>query len=274
MSGSSLEGSRRAVATDMEGAEPPLVDILNVGVHVTSYDDATRRILDWGRAGKAAYVCVCNVHMVMEAVDDPEMMEIVNGADLVTPDGMPLVWFLRAGGFSSATRVYGPDLALALCARAARERVSVGLLGSRDEVREAFAQRLCAHAPGLEIGFSASPPFRPLSREEQAALVEEIRVSGVGVLLVGLGCPKQERWMAAHRHLLPIPTVGVGAAFDLLGGAKAHAPAFLQNAGLEWLFRLVLEPRRLWRRYLLLNPRFAVRALAQLARTGRKRGRE
>jgi N-acetylglucosaminyldiphosphoundecaprenol N-acetyl-beta-D-mannosaminyltransferase len=213
-------------------------------------------------------VCVATVHMVMEAWDDPDYRALVNGADLVTPDGVPLVWALRALGAAGATRVYGPRLTEILCERAAGCGVPVGFYGGAPEVLERLCARLAARHPGLRIAFRASPPFRPLSSDEDARIREEIRASGARLLFVGLGCPRQERWMAAHREL-PCVQLGVGAAFDFLAGAKPQAPAWLQRAGLEWLFRLACEPRRLWRRYAVHNPRFVFHFARQWVRARR-----
>jgi N-acetylglucosaminyldiphosphoundecaprenol N-acetyl-beta-D-mannosaminyltransferase len=205
--------------------------------------------------------------MVMEACDDPSFQRIVNAADLVTSDGMPLVWTLRARGLPAAQRVYGPDLVPEVCALAAARGIPVGFYGGSPEVVARMTERLAARFPGLRIAFAMGPPFRALTPAEDEQVLAAIRDSGARILFVGLGCPKQERWMAAHREQLPCAQVGVGAAFDFLAGAKRQAPRVLQRAGLEWLFRLACEPRRLWRRYAHHNPRFAWRALVEVART-------
>jgi N-acetylglucosaminyldiphosphoundecaprenol N-acetyl-beta-D-mannosaminyltransferase len=178
-------------------------------------------------------------------------------------DGMPLVWMLRALGIPGATRVYGPDLTLAVCEHAERRGVPVGFYGGAPDVLDALVERLSTRFPQLRIAFVHSPPFTLDTPRIDPASADAIRDSGIGVLFVGLGCPKQERFMAAHREQLPCALVGVGAAFDFLAGCKRQAPAWLQRLGLEWAFRLVCEPGRLWRRYLVHNPRFAVRALRQ-----------
>jgi N-acetylglucosaminyldiphosphoundecaprenol N-acetyl-beta-D-mannosaminyltransferase len=201
--------------------------------------------------------------MAMEAFDDPGFRRIVNSAERVTPDGMPLVWALRRTGLPEATRVYGPDLTPEICARAQTRGIPVGFYGATPEVLETLRANLSARFPALSIPFMWSPPFRPLSESEDAEVSEAIQASGIGILFVGLGCPKQERWMASHREQLDCALVGVGAAFDFLAGAKAQAPAFLQRLGLEWLFRLVCEPRRLWRRYLVGNARFLFHSIAR-----------
>lgn len=225
-------------------------------VDALTYESAGEQILAWARAGESRSVCVATVHMVMEGHDDPAFQQLVNGADLVTSDGMPLVWGLRLLGCPQARRVYGPDLTLALCRAAARAGIPVGFYGSTAPVLDALIARLSARCPGLPVAYRHSPPFHLLSAEEAAAEIAAIRASGCRILFVGLGCPKQERWIAAHRGQLDAVLIGVGAAFDFLAGNKRRAPDRVQALGLEWLFRLATEPRRLWRRYLIHNPRF------------------
>jgi N-acetylglucosaminyldiphosphoundecaprenol N-acetyl-beta-D-mannosaminyltransferase len=248
------------------GQHPPRRSVLGMRVDATSYVDGARRVAAWATEPRGRYVCVANVHMTMEAHDDPGFAEIVNAADLVTPDGMPLVWLLRRLGVAGATRVYGPTLTLHVCELAACEGVPVGFYGGRPEAIERLVPRLQARFPTLRIAFAESPPFRPLTTEEDAAAVERIVASGTRILFVGLGCPKQERWMAAHRDVLPLVQLGVGAAFDFHAGLVRQAPPMLQRVGLEWAFRMAMEPRRLAGRYLRHNPRFAWYALAQLVR--------
>lgn len=238
--------------------------VLEVSVDATSYADATRRVLAWGQNNESRYVCACNVHMVMEAHDDPSFREVVNGADLVTPDGMPLVWALRLLGVRDSTRVYGPDLMLALCAGAEREALPIGLYGGSASVLERVRKRLLEEFPGLDVTYAHSPPFE--RGADEGVDIEAIVASGVRIVFVALGCPKQERWMAANRGTIPAVMVGVGAAFDFIAGSKHQAPALLQRAGLEWAFRLATEPRRLWRRYAMHNPRFVALLARQLVR--------
>jgi N-acetylglucosaminyldiphosphoundecaprenol N-acetyl-beta-D-mannosaminyltransferase len=233
-------------------------------VDATTYADAVSRMLQWSRERRGRYVCVATVHMVMEAYDDRRFQRIVNQADLVTPDGMPLVWGLRLLGVPAATRVYGPDLMPALCQEAARQGVPVGFYGGTPEVLERMVAELRRRWPALTIGYCWSPPFRPLTAAEDAEVIARINESGVRVLFVGLGCPKQERWMSEHRERLGLVMAGVGAAFDFLAGTKQQAPRLLQRAGLEWCFRLATEPRRLWWRYLYHNPRYLALFARQL----------
>ena len=269
-------GSMAATVDEPLRAQPlPIASrqILGTRVDGTNYAGAVRAITTWAQAGESRYVCVSTVHMVMEGYDAPAYREIVNHADLVTSDGMPLVWGLRLLGVRHAERVYGPDLTPLLCAKAAALGIPVGFYGSSPEVLSAMTENLRSASPGLDIVFQHSPPFRELSDQEIADEISAIRSSGARIVFVGLGCPKQERWMHARRDELPAVLVGVGAAFDYVGKTKAQAPAFMQAHGLEWLFRMVTEPRRLWRRYLYHNPRFLGLFLTQLARTYIQGGR-
>jgi N-acetylglucosaminyldiphosphoundecaprenol N-acetyl-beta-D-mannosaminyltransferase len=225
-------------------------------VDATSYADAAARVLAWAREGAPRTVCVANVHMTMEAWDDPPFQALVNAADLVTPDGMPLVWALRRLGVPDATLVYSPTLTLHVCELAAQEGVPVAFHGGSPEAIAALVPTLQARCPGLQVAYAASPPFRPATPDEDAATTDAIRDSGARILFVGLGCPKQERWMAEHRDRLPLVQLGVGAAFDFHAGRVRQAPPALQRLGLEWAFRLAMEPRRLAKRYLKHNPRF------------------
>lgn len=230
--------------------------ILGTRTDSTSYSDAATRVLAWAGIPESRYICVSNVHVTMEAYDSVEYRAIVNGADLVTPDGMPLVWALRLFGVAEATRVYGPTLTVHVLERAATEGVAVGFYGSSPEVLARMLDACRRRFVGLEVAYAQAPPFRPLTAKEDAAVVHEINRSGARILFVGLGCPKQERWMASHKGAVNAVMLGVGAAFDFLAGMKPQAPAWMQRVGLEWLFRLGTEPRRLWRRYVYHNPRF------------------
>lgn len=233
-------------------------------VDATDYLSATRTVEAWCAEGRGRYICIANVHMVMEAWDDPAYRTVVNTADMVTPDGMPLVWGLRRLGVSDATRVYGPTLMLHLCEAAARSGIPIGLYGGRPDVLQSLELELSTRFPELRIPYAYAPPFRPLHESEEREIRRGIIESGARILFVGLGCPKQERWMARHAPHLPLVQLGVGAAFDFHAGYIRQAPAWLQRAGLEWAFRLALEPRRLARRYLIHNPRFVWRFAQQL----------
>ena len=237
--------------------------ILNMRVDATSYTDAVNRVLGWAARGESRYVCCANVHSVMESFDSPYFRNCMNAADLVTSDGVPLVWALRRLGVGMATRVYGPDLVPEIFRAADREGLRVGFYGGSPESLKLLLQVTEQQFPGL-VGYGFSPPFRELSPEEDQMVVDRINASGVQILFVGLGCPKQEKWMADHRDRVRAVMLGVGAAFDFLTGRKPQAPDWLQSVGMEWLFRLAVEPRRLWRRYLKHNPRFVAHFAAQL----------
>jgi len=248
-------------------AAPASRRILGMRVDATSYDDASSRVMTWaGAQDRRRYVCVTTVHTVMEAHDDASLQQIVNNADLVTPDGMPLVWGLRMLGVRDAARVYGPELTPRVLAAAARAGVPVGFYGGAPDVLDKLTAVAREQFPGLRIVYAWSPPFRPMRPEEDAEIVEEINRSGARILFIGLGCPKQDRWMAAHRSRVNAVMLGIGAAFDFLAGNKSQAPRWMQDRGLEWIFRLASEPRRLWWRYLWHNPRFVVLFTAQLLR--------
>lgn len=245
--------------------------IVGLRVSACDYAAAIDRITFWAERFESRVVAVANVHMTMEAKDDPAFGAMLDGADLTTADGMPLVWGLRRLGVAGATRVYGPDLTELICARAAAEGIPVGFLGGEPTTLDRLVAALTARHMGLQVAYAFSPPFRDLGETENGRIIADIRSSGVRILFVGLGCPKQERWMLTHRDRLPLVQIGVGAAFDFLSGDKRQAPSLFQRAGLEWLFRLCTEPRRLWRRYLKHNPRFIVAFSRQLM-AGRTKG--
>jgi N-acetylglucosaminyldiphosphoundecaprenol N-acetyl-beta-D-mannosaminyltransferase len=245
---------------------PPSRFILGMRVDATTYPDAARRVVGWAKSGESRYVCVATVNNVMEAHDDGRFLRAMNEADLVTPDGMPLVWGLRRLGIPKATRVYGPDLTPVVLDMAESEGIPVGFYGASPDVLRALLAAVARRWPDLHVAHASSPPFRDLSAEEDEEITLSIVASGARILFVGLGCPKQEQWMASHRGRLPAVMVGVGAAFDFLAGTKRQAPRILQRAGLEWAFRLATEPRRLWKRYLRNNPRFVLLFGRQLVR--------
>ena len=249
--------------------------ILNVLVHNVSYVDSVAQILDWAERHESRSVFAANVHMLMEAYDHPDFREIINSADLVTPDGMPLVWALRKKGFPRQQRVYGPTLMLAVLQKAAQENIAVGFLGDTEEVLQKLSEKMLEKFPGLHIAAKLSPPFTPLSVEEDKVLCNEVNAAGVRILFVALGCPKQERWIAAHLGRIDAVMIGVGAAFAFHAGVVRQAPAWMQKMGLEWLYRFCQEPGRLWKRYLLNNPRFAVLVTLELlgGRLQRLRGK-
>ncbi len=251
---------------DAACSEPPRANILGVGISALTMRRALEVIDGWIARGERRYVCVATVHSVMEAQRDPALRAILNRSGLTTPDGMPLVWLSRRLGFPQVERVYGPDLLLALAEHGLERGYRHFFYGGAPGVAERLAARLRERFPGIRIAGAYAPPFRPLSPEEDAAVVALINRLRPDIVWVGLGCPKQERWMAEHVERLEAPVlVGVGAAFDFLSGAKRQAPRWMQRHGLEWLFRLAQEPGRLWRRYLLDNPRFVLAVALQLS---------
>ncbi len=242
--------------------------VVGMTVDPTTYADATARILALAAEGRPRRVCAANVHMAMACRDDAAVRAAVNGADLVTPDGMPLKWMLGLLGHPLPDRVSGPHLSMQVCAAAAEQGVPVGFYGGHASALPVLTQRLTERFPRLHIAYAWAPPFRPLTDDEDRRERERIIASGVRILFVGLGCPKQELWMAVHADL-PCVMLGVGAFFDFAAGRVRQAPAWMQRLGLEWLFRLLMEPRRLWRRYLWNNPRFVWLAMGQVLRRKR-----
>ncbi len=238
--------------------------ILNLKINKVTSGEFVAQVVDWAQAGGSYYACFANVHVLMEAYDSSDFSKIINGADLVLPDGMPLVWMMRLKGARSQQRVYGPTLMLQVLESAARENIPVGFYGGTPEVLNALVVRMKARYTGLDVVYSYSPPFRELSQREEDEIVLSIDQSGARILFIGLGCPRQEIWMARHRGRINAVMLGVGAAFDFHSGFKPQAPLWTQNIGLEWLFRLLTEPRRLWRRYLYHNSRFIFLAIADL----------
>jgi N-acetylglucosaminyldiphosphoundecaprenol N-acetyl-beta-D-mannosaminyltransferase len=229
--------------------------------------ETVRTIEAWVSRRDAQYVCVTNVHGLMECQDDGAMRDIHRRAGLVVPDGMPLVWFARLRGRRGVERVYGPDLMLAVCAASVSKGYRHFLYGGASRrVLDLLTDNLRCRFPGIRIAGAYSPPFRALTAEEDRTLVAQINAARADIVWVGVGCPKNERWMASHVGRVEAPVLlGVGAAFDFIAGVKRQAPAWMRRAGLEWLFRLLAEPGRLWKRYVRNNPRFAVLAAMQLA---------
>jgi N-acetylglucosaminyldiphosphoundecaprenol N-acetyl-beta-D-mannosaminyltransferase len=262
---------------DVVERHPAKTPVLGIDISATSYAEVVECCRRWvaerraGGADTARYICVASVHGVVTARQDPEIRGILNAADIATPDGMPLVWALRSFGVRGQQRVYGPELMLRLCEDAARSGHRIYLYGGREESLRELTRRLEARFPGIRIAGACSPPFRALTPEEDAETVARIRDSDVDLVFVGISTPKQERWMHAHRAGLPgAVLIGVGAAFDFHSGRVRQAPAWMRERGLEWLFRLAMEPFRLWRRYLLVTPRFLpLWALEWLARGAR-----
>jgi N-acetylglucosaminyldiphosphoundecaprenol N-acetyl-beta-D-mannosaminyltransferase len=243
----------------------PQVNILGVGVSAIATVMALQTIEVWIKRCEPHYVCITGVHGVMESQRDASLRQIHNRAGLVTPDGMPLVWLSWLMGFPHVERVYGPDLLLATCQYGALKGYRHFFYGGAPGVAERLVRRLQARIPELQVAGIESPPFRPLTPDEEQTEAARINTTRPDIVWVGISTPKQELWMARHVGRLVAPVlIGVGAAFDFHSGVKRQAPRWMQRSGLEWLFRLTTEPRRLWRRYLINNPWFLWLILHQL----------
>ncbi len=236
---------------------PPRHDLFGVQMSATTYEQAVEAILHAAQSGQPAAVSLHAAHAVVTASDDPALRAKVNRFQMIAPDGQPVRWALnwlhRAG---LPDRVYGPELTLRLCHAAAERGVSIYLYGSSPEVIERLSRNLVERFPGLMIAGAEAPPFRALTEEEDDAMVQRINASGAGLVFIGLGCPKQDHFAADHMDRIRGVQVCVGAAFDFHAGNKRTAPAWMQRRGLEWLYRLCQEPRRLWKRYLVTNTLF------------------
>jgi len=255
---------------------PAKKNVVGVNISATSYtevvDVCARWIeerAEWQRQGGSSpasslgdgppprYITVTSVHGIVTAREEPKLRQILNAADIATPDGMPVVWALRSFGQRDQARVYGPTLTAHLCEDAAARGHRIFLYGAREDTLQLLEQRLTQKFPGLKIAGHHAPPFRPLTPEEDAAVIQQIRESNADLIFVGISTPKQEYWMWDHRQAFPGSImIGVGAAFDFHAGTLRQAPSWMQSHGLEWLFRLTAEPARLWKRYLLVTPRF------------------
>ena len=241
------------------------VNILGVGVSAINMSLALNAIDNWIQARQRQVVCVANVHTVMECQRDAVFREIYSHAGMVTPDGMPLVWVSHLQRFSQVERVYGPDLMLAVCESGIAKGYRHFFYGGAAGVTERLAESLSKRFPGLQVVGILSPPFRALSADEREKDIAAINAAEPDIVWVGLGAPKQEYWMHESRPDLHAPIlIGVGAAFDFHAGVKKQAPVWMQRLGLEWFFRLMSEPRRLWKRYLINNPIFVLLVLTQL----------
>jgi N-acetylglucosaminyldiphosphoundecaprenol N-acetyl-beta-D-mannosaminyltransferase len=243
-----------------------LLPVLGAPIDVTSSDAAIQRIRRWAHSRESRYVCVCNVHSVVTAGGDPAFMAAIAGADMAVPDGAPVAWMLRRGGAGAQHRVSGPDLMAAYFEQAANGGESVFLYGNTQATLDRLVAQLHARWPGLAIAGALSPPFRALTPAEDDAVVSQINDSGAGTVWVSLGCPKQEHWMAAHSGRIQAVMLGVGAAFDFHAGTLRRAPLWMRRCGLEWLHRLLSEPRRLAWRYLSSNTRFVIAVTGQWLR--------
>ena len=249
---------------------PKKYDLFGVGISATTYEEAVDVIIQAARRRVPAVVSLHAVHALVTSSRDPALRRKVNAFQMIGPDGQPVRWALnllhRAG---LRERVYGPELTLRLCGRAAEEEIPVYLYGSTPAVIDKLRAKLSARFPGLRVAGAESPPFRPLTPDEQDQMARRVNEAGAGIMLIGLGCPKQDHFAYEHRDRIQAVQVCVGAAFDFHAGTLRMAPPWMQHRGLEWLFRLLVEPRRLWRRYLVTNTLFLAKLLAALLFAGR-----
>lgn len=248
----------------MKQAEPPRRQVIGISINPLSLSQHVDLILGWAMRNESRAVCVANVHMLMEARWNPGFRQVLQTADLVTPDGMPLVWMLRLLGVYNQERVAGMDLLRALCQESQSRDVGVLFLGSSARILERIRQRLNLEYPHLNITGMDPLPFRPLTPSEDRELIDRINQSKAGLLLLSLGCPKQETWIAAHRGKINATMIGLGGVFPVYAGLQAYAPKWARDAGLEWAYRLYQEPGRLWRRYATTIPPFIWLAAQQL----------
>jgi len=262
-SDSSFPQSNRADPYRTEtAAGVPATSVLGVPVSIINMPIAVRTILGWIAERNSQYICVRDVHGIMRAQDDSVLMDTHYGAGLITPDGMPLVWTLQARGYKDASRVCGADLVAALCDASQAVGARHYFYGGKPGVAERMAAELNQRFPALQIVGTGTPPFHTLTQDEDRTATDEIAAAAPDVVWVGLSTPKQEYWMREHVGRVPGATlIGIGAAFDFYAGDVKRAPSWMHLSGLEWLHRLVSEPRRLWRRYLVLAPKFVVLAL-------------
>lgn len=247
----------------MNRADRVTTQVLDAHIDVIRWDETLIRIRNWATQRESRYVCICNVHSVVVVSQDADFRRAVNDADMATPDGAPVAWMLRRSGYYGQERINGPDLMWKYL-EAATHAEPIFFYGSTETTLNTLRDRLLIAFPYLKIVGMISPPFRQLSTSEDAAMVARINESGAGIVFVGLGCPKQEKWMASNRGRINAVMVGVGAAFDYHAGTIRRAPRWMQRTGLEWLHRLCSEPRRLWKRYLVTNTVFIVHAARQL----------
>lgn len=245
--------------------DPPCLDIIGSNVTAAPFDVLVEVILGWAKQRLSRCICVANTHMLVEAHQRPGFRDVLQTANIVTPDGMPLVWMLRLMGAKHQDRVAGLDLLRAVCQQASQQGVSVYFLGSMDLILQSMRNRLHLEFPNLIIANMEPLPFRPLTPEEDLSLVQRVNGSGAGLVMIALGCPKQECWMANHKDEIEAVMIGLGGAFPVYAGIHHRAPRWVRSMGLEWLYRLVQEPRRLWKRYATSIPLFIYLAFKQLS---------
>jgi N-acetylglucosaminyldiphosphoundecaprenol N-acetyl-beta-D-mannosaminyltransferase len=241
------------------------MSVLGNQIDAISWEAIIGRIRTWAERRESRYVCLCNVHSVVTGYRDASFRRVIDAADTAAPDGMPVAWVMRWRGVLGQERIDGPGLMWRYAEQAALDGTPVFLYGSAPATLHKLVGRLHDAFPGLKIAGSYSPPFRPLTEAEENEVVEMIANSGAAVVFVGLGCPRQEVWMANMSPRIPAVLIGLGAAFDYHAGVIKRAPRWMQQHGLEWLFRLAAEPRRLWRRYCVTNALFIYHVLRESA---------
>lgn len=253
---------------ELEGENFPVaqhtINVIGSAVTALAFDAQIETMLSWASAKLSKVVCVANVHMLTEAYWHPEFAAILKSADIVAPDGMPLVWMMKLLGARYQNRVAGMDILLSLCKQAPQRNLSVFFLGSEARILEKIRTKLEQEFPELNIAGMEPLPFRPLTQEEDEAIAQKINASGATLVLVSLGCPKQEYWMNQHKDKIQAVMIGLGGVFPILAGVHKRAPLWVRQAGLEWCYRLIQEPRRLWRRYTQTIPPFIWLAFKQL----------
>lgn len=242
----------------------PTQKVLNSSITALRFNDQIQTMLKWAMERQSRTVCVANVHMLMEAHWSPKFFNLLENADLVTPDGMPLVWMMKLLGVHHQDRVAGLDILSASCQKAQSLGVSVYFVGSITPILERMKARLEREFPQLKIAGMEALPFRPLTQDEDEALIQKINESGAGLVFVSLGCPKQEYWMQAHQGKVQGVMIGLGGAFPVYAGLHKRAPRLIRESGLEWFYRFLQEPHRLWERYIKTIPPFVWLAFKQL----------
>jgi N-acetylglucosaminyldiphosphoundecaprenol N-acetyl-beta-D-mannosaminyltransferase len=251
----------------------PSQNVIGFPVTVLPFDAQVAQVIKWAKGGLSKVVCVANVHMLVEACNDRSLASILNRADMVTPDGMPLVWMVQQLRQIEQDRVAGMDLMMSVCQSASDQGLSVYFLGSEQSVLNHMRVRLEHDFPRLKIAGMEPLPMLSVPIVVDQAVVEQVNCSGASIVFVALGCPKQEKWMAAYHNRINAVMLGVGGVFPVYAGLQQRAPEFIRSAGLEWLYRLVQEPRRLWKRYSKTIPPFVWLACKQLMRASRSTSR-
>lgn len=239
-------------------------NVLSSPIDSVTWKEAIGLIHHWSSSFESKYVCICNAHSVVTAKMDPEFAKVLNESDMSTPDGMPVAWMIRRLGNKDQQRINGPDLMWKYLEFASDKQESIFLFGGQQSTLDILTSKIQTEFPNVKIAGAYSPPFRPLTDEEDRSIVDMINNSGAGTVWVSLGCPKQEKWMADHKGKINAVMIGVGAAFDYHAGTIKRAPLWMQNNGLEWFHRLYSEPRRLWKRYFVTNTLFIYFAAKQL----------